>query len=584
MAFILLRSHLASSSPANPARSRAASLQGIHPAKVVLLISVWLATVCNAPLWREVMQLPGQGSPRGWLFMAAFMAVVTAGNAALLSLLAWRWTLKPAAALFVVMAAFGAYFMLAYGITIDASMLVNVLQTDTHEAADLLNWRMAGTVLALLAPALVWLYRTPVRALPAARQALHNGALVLGSIAVIVLCLLMVFQDFASTMRNHTKLRYLINPLNSVYALGNIATKPLRIDTSKLLPLGRDAQLGASYAGQKKSPLLVLVLGETGRSSNFGLNGYERDTTPLLSARTDLASAGNAWSCGTSTAASVPCMFSHLGRSGYEARAANFESLIDVLHHAGLAVLWVDNQSGCKGVCDRLGDVNTSALKDPALCATRGECLDRIMLKDLDANIAALPAEQRQRGTVVVLHQLGSHGPAYSKRSSPELKKFLPECTSTALQECQRQQVVNAYDNSVLETDLFLDSVLKWLSSRAEQAQTAMIYVADHGESLGENNIYLHGLPYAIAPDVQKHVPWITWLSPAMQSRAGTPTSCLQQDLAQRRITHDNYFHSVLGLMDVTTGAYNPDLDMFTACRQKALSLAAATAPFDHKL
>lgn len=154
----------------------------------------------------------------------------------------------------------------------------------------------------------------------------------------------------------------------------------------------------------------------------------------------------------------------------------------------------------------------------------------------------------------------------------------MPECASTALQECERQQVVNAYDNSIRETDVFLDSVLKWLSTRSDQPEAAMIYVADHGESLGENNIYLHGLPYAIAPDVQKHVPWLTWLSPAMQSRSSLPTGCLQQDLAQRRITHDNYFHSVLGLMDVTTGAYNPDLDMFTACRNKSQSMAAAAS------
>lgn len=562
----LLLPHLAAGAqpqaPSTPPRTQ-------HPAWVVVFISTWLATACNVPLWREVAQLPGQGSLRGWGFAVAFALIVAAGNAALLSLLAWRWTLKPAAALLVVMAAFGAYFMLAYGIAIDASMLMNVLQTDAHEATDLLGWRMAGTVLALSAPPLVWLYRSPVQRLGRWRHAAHNGLLLLGSIAVIVVCLLLVFQDFASTMRNHTKLRYLINPLNSVYALGHIATKPLRMDTSKLLPLGRDAQLGASYADQAQPPLLVLVLGETGRSGNFGINGYERNTTPRLSARTDLVSARNAWSCGTSTAASVPCMFSHLGRTGYEARAANFESLIDVLHHAGLAVLWVDNQSGCKGVCDRVEEINTSTTKDPALC-TGSECLDRVMLKDLDAHIAALPAEQRQRGTVVVLHQMGSHGPAYYKRSAPENKKFSPECTSTALQECERQQVVNAYDNSIVETDHFLDSVLQWLAARSKKAQTAMIYVADHGESLGENNIYLHGLPYSFAPDVQKHVPWITWLSPAMQARTQLTTGCLQQDLADRRISHDHYFHSVLGLMDVKTGAYSSELDMFNACRTPA--------------
>ncbi|OYY83270.1 MAG: phosphoethanolamine transferase [Acidovorax sp. 28-64-14] len=517
--------------PTHPSRD-------IHPAWVVVLASAWLATACNVPLWREVAALPGQGTLRGWGFALAFAVIVAAGNAALLSVLAWRWTLKPAITVLLLMAAFGAYFMLAYGIAIDASMLVNVMQTDVKEAGDLLNWRMLATVLALTAPPLLWLYRRPVRRMHAFRHMAHNGMLLVGAIVVIVVCLLLVFQDFASVMRNHTKLRYLINPLNSVYALGNIATKPLRLDTSTLMPLGRDAQLGASYAGQQKPPLLVLVLGETGRSVNFGLNGYNRPTTPLLSARTDLATARNAWSCGTSTAASVPCMFSHLGRDGFEARKANYESLIDVLHHAGLAVLWLDNQAGCKGVCERL-----------------------------DQRLAELPAEQRSRGTVVVMHQMGSHGPAYFKRSAPALKQFQPECTSTNLQECTQEQVVNAYDNSIVQTDQFLDSVLNWLSYQSDRAQTAMIYVADHGESLGENNIYLHGLPYSIAPDVQKHVPWITWLSPAMQSRTRLTTGCLQKDLTERRISHDHYFHSVLGLMDVKTSAYNPALDMFTGCR-----------------
>ncbi|MDP3229132.1 MAG: phosphoethanolamine--lipid A transferase [Acidovorax sp.] len=553
--------------PTSPDIAQGAPNAAMHPGWVVLWTSLWMATVCNLPLWREVAQLPGQSSLRVWGFALAFALIVAAGNAALLSLLAWRWTLKPAATLLMVMAAFGAYFMLAYGVAIDASMLTNVLQTDVHEAGDLLNWRMLGTVLALTVPPLWWLLRRPVQRLHPLRQVAHNGLQLAGAVAVIVVCLLLVFQDFASTMRNHTKLRYLINPLNSVYALGNIATKPLRMDTHKLLPIGRDAQLGASYAGQAKPSLLVLVLGETGRSGNFGLNGYARDTTPLLSARTDLVSAHNAWSCGTSTAASVPCMFSHLGRTGYEARAANFESLIDVLHHAGLAVLWVDNQSGCKGVCDRVGETITSKNTDSTLCPG-GECLDRVMLQDLDTRIAALPAEQRERGTVVVLHQMGSHGPAYYKRSAPDNKKFGPECTSTSLQECDRQQVVNAYDNSVVETDFFLDSVLKWLAAQDSKAQTAMVYVADHGESLGENNIYLHGLPYSIAPDVQKHVPWITWLSPSMQNRTHIATDCLQHDLAERRITHDNYFHSVLGLMDVKTGAYSTELDMFAGCRQ----------------
>ena len=553
--------------------------QAWHPAWLVVLVSVWLATACNVPLWREVAALPDHTGLRGASFGLAFAVIVAAGNVALLSLLAWGRGLKPALVLVVLMAALGTYFMLSYGIVIDASMLTNVLQTDVREAGDLLNWRLAATVLALAAPPLWWLLQRPVRPLGALRHVAHNGLLLLGAVVVLVASLLLVFQDFASTMRNHTQLRYLINPLNSVYALGHIATKPLRIDTSTMLPLGRDAQLGASYAGQTKPPLLVLVLGETARSANFGLNGYARPTTPLLSARSDLVSATNAWSCGTSTAASLPCMFSHLGRDGFEGRKTNSETLLDVLQHAGLAVLWVDNQSGCKGVCDHVAQASTSAQPDPALCPG-GECPDTAMLKNLDERIAALPAEQRARGTVVVLHQMGSHGPAYYKRSDASLKRFGPECTSNALQECDQAQVVNAYDNSIVATDHFLNATIQWLETQADKAQTAMVYVSDHGESLGEGNLYLHGLPYAIAPDVQKQVPWITWLSPAMQSRSGVATACLQKDLAQRRITHDGYFHAVLGLMDVQSTVYQAEQDIYAPCRNtRQAPMAATTAP-----
>lgn len=542
---------------------------------MVALISLWMATACNVPLWRAVAALPGQGSLRGWLFSIAFVLIVAAGNTALLSLLAWRFTLKPAATVLVLMAAFGAYFMMTYGIVIDASMLTNVLQTDVHEAGDLLSWRMPITVLVLAGPPLLWLYKRPVRRLSTLRLLGHNALLLAVAIAVVVGCLMLVFQDFSSTMRNHTQLRYLINPLNSVYALGDIVAHKLNPENHTLQPLGRDAQLGASYAGQAKPPLLVLVLGETGRSGNFGLNGYARPTTPLLSARTDLSSAHNAWSCGTSTAASLPCMFSNLGREKFKSRNSNDETLLDVLQHAGLAVLWVDNQSGCKGVCDRVHQASTSAEKDPELCPG-GECQDPIMLKGLEERIAALPAQQRARGTVVVLHQMGSHGPAYYKRSPQNLKKFGPECTASALQECSQQQIVNAYDNSIVATDQLLNSTINWLQTQSDKAQTAMIYVADHGESLGENNLYLHGLPYAIAPDVQKRVPWITWLSPAMQQRTGVAPPCLQKNLADRHISHDNYFHSVLGLMDVHSTVYQPERDIYADCRSPAQTSAAA--------
>ena len=548
----------------------AATARGLHPAWVVLVISLWLASACNVPLWRALAALPEQGSLRDWGFALVFGLIVAAGHAALLSLLAWRLTLKPAVTVLLLMAGGGAYFMLAYGILIDADMLKNVLQTDLHEAGDLLTWRLPATMLALAAPPLLWLYPRPLQRVGVWHQLGRSAWLLAASIAAFLACLLLVFQDFSSTMRNHTRLRYMINPINSVFALGDLAFQTLHPENHTLHAVGRDAQLGASYSGQSQAPLLILVLGETGRSGNFGLNGYARATTPRLSARGDLSSARNAWSCGTSTAASLPCMFSHLGKSAFESSSGHYESLLDVLQHAGLAVLWVDNQSGCKGVCDRVAYANIPKQKDkdPALCPGGGECFDNILLKDLEQRLAALPAEQRARGTVVVLHQMGSHGPAYYKRSPAALKQFQPECTSSALQECQQQQIVNAYDNSILATDQLLENTINWLQSQYSQAPTAMIYVADHGESLGENNLYLHGLPYRLAPDVQKQVPWITWLSPALQTRSKVSTACLQTDLRERRITHDAYFHSVLGLLDVHSSAYQPAQDIYAACRQ----------------
>ena len=260
-------------------------------------------------------------------------------------------------------------------------------------------------------------------------------------------------------------------------------------------------------------------------------------------------------------------MFSHLGKTGYEDSEQAHENLLDVLQRAGLAVLWLDNQSGCKGLCARVGQAFTRTLEDPALCAD-GECFDEIMQKNLDQRIAALDPARVARGVVVVMHQMGSHGPAYYRRSPAAFKKFLPECASNVLQDCPREQLINAYDNTILYTDHVLASTVRWLEKKSQDgnADTALLYVSDHGESLGENNLYLHGLPYALAPTFQTHVPMLTWLSPTMQQRLRLPMACLQGKAAEP-LSHDNLFHSVLGLLDVQMSLYQARLDLFASCR-----------------
>ena len=550
----------------SPNRHKARIGNAWHPTWVAVLGSLWLASVGNFALWQQVHQLPEVTGLRGLAFAVGFGVIITAALTALLSFFNWRGLLKPLLTVFFLSAASGAYFMVSYGIVIDSTMITNVVQTDTKEALDLLNWRMLISLLVLgILPCWV-LWKTRLQVLRLRQQIWSNTLTAVVSVVVIVAALLAIFQDFSSIMRNHTQLRYLVNPLNSYYAIGMVAAKPFQRDNKTLLPIGKDAQM-ATPKSNEKPPLLLLVLGETARMGNFGVNGYGRQTTPAL-AQENIISLKGVMSCGTSTATSVPCMFSHLGKEDFEARKNNYESLIDVLHHAGLAVLWIDNQSGCKGVCERVPQALTKELKHPTLCKD-GECFDEIMLHQLDERIQALPAERRAKGVVVVMHQMGSHGPAYYKRVPDAFKKFQPECKSNALQECTREQVVNSFDNTILYTDHFLGQAIQWLKKSEATAASAMLYVSDHGESLGENNLYLHGLPYRVAPDVQKRVPWITWWSPQFEKQLGLSRTCLQNKV-QMPLTHDNYFHSVLGLVNVSTEVYQPKLDVHADCRSKS--------------
>ena len=542
---------------------------GRNPATLLIVVSLWIAIVGNGALWQELAKL-GRLQSGADIWVAVCTGLLIWGVLVSTTvLLAWRRSIKPVLIFLAVAAALGMHFMMSYGVVIDDTMMINVFQTDPRETRDLLNLRLLFTVLIVAGLPTLWLLRQRVQHTCWSKQALRNALILIAGCAVFITAIALSFQGFSSLMRNHKHVRYLLNPLNSLYAIGQIVTKPLRHGPQPLQAIGQDAQLGASYAAEAKPPVLMIVVGETARSANFSFNGYARQTTPNM---TQLAQNEgfvywkDAWSCGTNTAASLPCMFSHLGKEQFEDSKARYESLLDVLQRAGLAVLWIDNQSGCKGVCDRVAHVSTVSAKDPAHCSS-GECHDLVMLQGLNERIAQLPAQQRAKGVVVLLHQMGSHGPAYYKRVPSAFKKFQPECTTNNLSECSREQITNSYDNTLLYTDQLLESSVQWLKAQDSSARTAMIYVSDHGESLGEKGIYLHGLPYAIAPNEQKQIPWLNWLSPSMAASRGLDMSCLRKNAAGR-ITHDHLFHSVLGLLDVKTSLHQRNLDVYSACQK----------------
>lgn len=536
-----------------------------HPTALLLVLALWLATAGNLPLWRALWKLPETHGLQAAVTLGSLVLVVLAATVLLLGLFLWPRWLKPAGIALLLITASSSYFMSSYGIVIDPSMLTNVVQTDMGEALDLVSWPLVVTLLLGAVLPGIWWWRQPVRRVGGGRLVLQQLGVGLLGLLVAVAMLWISFQDVASLMRNHKTLRYMINPFNTVYAVARVSVGRAAQAQQTLQPVGMDAHLVSPGDSVDTSPLIVLVVGETARAANFGLGGYERDTTPLLKqlqSEGDLVYFSNVSSCGTNTQTSVPCMFSPQGRETFDGGDTHQENLLDVLQRAGLAVLWLDNQSGCKGVCDRVPHADTRNLNLPDICP-EGECFDEAMLRALPGELARLDPERRARGTVVVMHQMGSHGPAYYKRSPPAMKLFQPECTSHALQECPPEQIQNAYDNSLRNTDHLLAETVRWLQTL--QRPTALVYVSDHGESLGEKGLYLHGMPYRMAPTEQTHVPMLTWASKPLQQALGLRLDCLRAQAAQPW-SHDNLFHTMLGLARVGTTARDGSLDMLAPC------------------
>lgn len=551
-----------------------------HAQSVALILAVWLALTANWPLWHMLNHLNGYNGSSMWLLIV-FSPLALAALTLLLSFVAWPRGMKPLWMLIMVLAAIGQHFMLSYGTVIDKSMVLNVFQTDIQESADLFSLRLIGQLLIVAGLPCWWLWQVHVLRDGLWRNLVRTICLMLASLTIIATVVLPAYRDLAPIVRNNMSLRYILNPVNSVLAVISAKIKPLFNHPRPTISITSGAVLGSSYfssssaATPRKTALFVLVVGETGRGDHYALNGYRRDTNPQLS-RLPVLSWRNVQSCGTSTLASVPCMFSHLGKTEFENRQADYDNLLDVLQAAGLGVIWVDNQAGCKGVCARVKSFSTSdRISSPTgqtLC-TNGECLDEILLDGLDERIAQLPQTQRSQGVVVVLHQMGSHGPAYYRRSSSNTKVFQPECATNALGDCARDQLINVYDNSIRYNDLVLAKTIAWLEQHRQQHDVGMLYMSDHGESLGEYGLYLHGLPYAMAPLEQKNIAFIAWPG-SLAARTHINQDCLGQTLSAP-ITHDNLYHTVLGLMDVQSPTYKSDLDTFNSCRKTTLTGAS---------
>ncbi len=531
--------------------------------KVNLLLVLLFALVFNWPIFLHFYRiLTALEHVKAGFALSIPLVLIAALNAVFLPF-TFRYLLKPFFILLIMTASLVSYAMLKYGIIFDVGMVQNILETNSGEATSYLNasvvlWFLLTAVLPVLG--LLWIkveYPTPW----------YKGlGLRLGSIALSLLFLVGVaalyYQDYASVGRNNHSIVKEIVPSNYVRGLYRYARDILFATPVPYEPIGTDARV---VAKSDKPTLMFLVVGETARSQNYSLNGYQKETNGFTMKEPDLVSFRDVRSCGTATAISVPCMFSNLTRREYdETLAKSRDGLLDVLQHAGVSVLWKENDGGCKGVCNHVPTLEIEPKTFPEYCEG-DSCYDEVLLQGLDQQIAGMKGKQGSK--LVAFHLMGSHGPTYYRRYPAADRVFLPDCPRSDIENCSNEELVNTYDNTIRYTDKVLSQLIDKLKTLESQYNVGLVYLSDHGESLGAMGLYLHGTPYKFAPDDQTRVPLLTWFSPQLQRDRQLDQNCLRQEAGSKRFSHDNLFHSMLGIMDVQTQAYDGKLDLFKPCR-----------------
>lgn len=523
-------------------------MREITCSKLIVLAAAFLMVFGNAAFFLNVTKVypPNLGNIA---FLCSLALVFGCAIVLLFSLLCHKHTIKPVLITVFLISALASYFMDTYNVVIDHTMIQNIVETDVAESADLITLKLV-LYLALLGvlPSL-WVYQVKL-VHPDRWKALVSRIKLFSCALGLALMLALVFGRFyASFFREHKPLRYYANPSYYIYSTVKYMKRSIKRDRLPIKPIGLDAKIPATDSHRE---LIIFVVGETARADRFSLNGYARETNPLLK-KEAVISFPNFWACGTSTALSVPCMFSVYTQSEYsDTKAQTTENVLDVLKHAGVNVLWLDNNSDSKGVAARVQHEDYKTPDKNPICDV--ECRDEGMLSQLQSYIDAHP-----KGDIfIVLHQMGNHGPAYYKRYPPAFEKYTPACQSNQLEDCSQEEMDNAYDNAILYTDYFLSKVIEVLQRHNGPFEPALFYVSDHGESLGEHGVYLHGLPNFIAPETQLRVPALMWFGsnfdeidwPSLRKKSG------------EQYSHDHIFHTILGFMEIETSIYDKTMDI----------------------
>ena len=533
--------------------------------QLIIIVCCYVVFILNIPFLSETFNAITALNEYSIGFLLSVPLFLLSLTFIIIGVFALRFLLKPLLIFIVLSSAMIFYASLTYGVIFDYGMVQNTVETDSAEALTYINF-YALLFVALFggAPAFA-IAKVKITYAPLLKDISQRLKVITASLVITGIIASLYYSDYAAVGRNNRILTKYITPFSALvstykYARNNYFAPPLAftlLDTTPTL---------ANENNQKS--VTVLVVGETARANNFSLNGYNRNTN-LFTEKYPLVSFENMTSCGTATAVSVPCMFSRVSKNNYNKRlATSQQNVLDIARLSGVDVLWVDNNSSCKGVCKRVETIKIDPSANNLNCDGK-YCFDEVLLKPLKEKLATLT----HSNTLIVLHMIGSHGPTYYRRYPKKSAQFLPDCQRSDIQNCSQEALLNTYDNTIAYTDFVLSKIIQQLegASRQHDINTNMLYVSDHGESLGENGVYLHGLPYVIAPKEQTHIPMLFWQSNNEQvSQASVDERCIQANTI-KAYSHDNIFDSVLGLLSVKSSVYNESNDIFSWCKAGAV-------------
>lgn len=523
-----------------------------------LLIATYFSVFLNFSVLQKLFCNVGFISLKDSLFLLSIPIFFIAVHNIFFTIFAIPKFEKTFVILNILISSLCSYAIFFYKILFDYSMFLNIINTNTGEAQGYISLSGFMWLLGLGVVPAIFVMQVKIVHFNFLKDIIYKVISIVLSLVVISIIAFFFLDNYLITARNNHVVKHMLVPKCYLASAGKYV-----YEKNRTPPVHK--QLGMDACRKKetnKKNLIVVILGETARSANYELNGYNKPTNKFTR---DLGviSFKDVKSCGTSTMYSVPCMFSFLGQENFSRQDALYQdNVIDLIKRAGFDILWLENDSGCKGVCNRVENFDISEIvKNKDKYCEDGVCKDGIFLENLESQINKL----KSNNAVLVMHIIGSHGPTYHKRFFEDKAEFLPYCKRSDVQNCSKEELFNAYDNTILYTDYIMSEVIKTLEKHHD-LNTALVYVSDHGESLGENGVYLHGIPYAMAPAEQKTVPMMLWFSENIIKENKYDKQCLMQKANNMSFSHDNLPHSLLGITNVKTEVYKSELDILFGC------------------